>query len=447
MHLCGRIDFRFSSTRTLAPGEFLVLVKDAATFESRYPGTPIGGVYGGKLANGGEEIRLRDVEGATIISVAYDDDGFWPIGPDGFGYSLVIVAEDRDPDVAASWRASARVHGSPGEPDPVRPPAGVVINEVLANSAPPLEDAIELFNPTPRSVDVGGWFLSDRREDAASLKKLRIADGTVIAAGGYAVFYENQLNPLPGTARSLELAPGGGEVYLTATNGQGELTGFIIAAEYGAEDSNRSFGRFTTSAGAAFATLGDHSFGVDAPSTVEEFRSGTGNANGPPAVGPVVINEVMYHPEVGREEFVELFNPTAAPISLFSRETGRGWRLSGIQNIDETDSLEFMAGTEIPARGFLLVVGIDPDVFRGLHAVPFTVPVVGAFGGGLDNSGERLKLSRPAHVAGALEYVLVALILFSHFYNVVRPCQRAARHGRRAGVLRLQRYLQRSVVE
>ena len=51
----------------------------------------------------------------------------------------------------------------------------VVINEVLAHTDPPLEDAVELFNPTSQSVDISGWFLSNTGK---SLKKFRIPNGT-----------------------------------------------------------------------------------------------------------------------------------------------------------------------------------------------------------------------------------------------------------------------------
>ena len=55
----------------------------------------------------------------------------------------------------ANWRASAHSLGSPGQADP-EPEygVGVVINELLAHTDPPWEDAIELYNPTPQVIDL-----------------------------------------------------------------------------------------------------------------------------------------------------------------------------------------------------------------------------------------------------------------------------------------------------
>jgi hypothetical protein len=54
-----------------------------------------------------------------------------------------------------------------------------------------LEDAIELRNTGSSAVDVGGWFLSDSVDE---FRMYRIPDETLLDAGGFAVFYEQQLN-------------------------------------------------------------------------------------------------------------------------------------------------------------------------------------------------------------------------------------------------------------
>ena len=64
----------------------------------------------------------------------------------------------------------------------------MVINELLANSEDNAPDWIELHNTTDRSINIGGWFLSD---DAGDLTKYEMADETSIPAGGYLVFYED----------------------------------------------------------------------------------------------------------------------------------------------------------------------------------------------------------------------------------------------------------------
>ena len=71
----------------------------------------------------------------------------------------------------------------------------MLINEILARTEAPLEDAIELFNPTSTNIPIGGWYLSDSRESRASLKKYRLPEGLVIPAGGYQVVLESDFNP------------------------------------------------------------------------------------------------------------------------------------------------------------------------------------------------------------------------------------------------------------
>lgn len=177
------IDFTFPAQTTVAPGAFLVLARNPTAFARRYPGVSYHGIFWGKLSDGGEKVRLRNSDGNTIISVEYDDDPPWPLSPDGFGYSLVLGDTTGEPDNPESWRASAALHGSPGGDDPE--PAygyGLVINEVLAHSDPPYEDAVELYNPTGNSIDIGGWYLSDdfNRTNSATgydLKKYRYRTG------------------------------------------------------------------------------------------------------------------------------------------------------------------------------------------------------------------------------------------------------------------------------
>ena len=86
----------------------------------------------------------------------------------------------------AHWQSSGDFLGSPaaGSQTPI---SDIVINEVLAHTDEPFVDAIELYNTTDQAIDITGWWLSD---DADNFQKFRIPAGTVIAAHGYAVFYQ-----------------------------------------------------------------------------------------------------------------------------------------------------------------------------------------------------------------------------------------------------------------
>ncbi|MBN1442484.1 MAG: lamin tail domain-containing protein, partial [Planctomycetes bacterium] len=269
------IDFSFPEGTTLGAGEYIVLASDPTAFAARYPGVPIGGVFiSGSLENAGERITIEDSRGRTVDSVEYDDEGFWPIGPDGFGFSLVRAHLGSDPDDPASWRASRHRGGSPGQADPQPLHGGVVINEVLSYSRGALEDAVELFNESAAPIDIGGWYLSDSRADEEKLKKYRIPDGTVIAAGGFAVFYEHELNADPDSELSFALSSSGDDIYLSSADASGELTGHIAGHEFDAAFEGISFGVHATSTGLDFTALAERTFGRDQPATVEEFRLG-----------------------------------------------------------------------------------------------------------------------------------------------------------------------------
>jgi hypothetical protein len=113
------IDFTFTDI-TIAPTEYLVVVKDRQAFETRYgPELRIAGEYSGSLSNAGERIELQDALGTTIQAFTYEDS--WYAATDGKGYSL--TANDplgTDPNgwsQKAAWRPSTSRGGSPGRAD------------------------------------------------------------------------------------------------------------------------------------------------------------------------------------------------------------------------------------------------------------------------------------------------------------------------------------------
>ncbi len=336
----------------------------------------------------GETLRLYDAAHALIDSV-------------DFGLQADGISQGRWPDGGTNL-VSFAITPSPGGGNHL-PLPHLVINEVLTHTDPPLEDAIELFNPTDRDVAIGGWHLSDSETD---LKRFRIPDGTVIAARGYRVFYQADFGPADGEQDIPPLftlnSAHGDSVYLSETDTGGNLTGHRAEVTFGPAAKGLSFGRHPTSVGVDFVALSQRTFGSDRPADVAQFRTGRGLTNASPLISPVVISELMYHPaSVGSNaavdpgfEFIELHNHTPAPVSLFDSEHPTNvWRLAGAV------SFAIPTNTVVAAGASLLVVPFDPAnlsaaaAFRARYGV--SVPLFGPYSGQLDRTGESVELLRP----------------------------------------------------
>jgi hypothetical protein len=211
-------------------------------------------------------------------------------------------------------------------------------------------------------VNIGGWYLSDSAGDP---KRYRIPDGTTFPPGGFAVFYQYQFGPPDGEEDVPPLfsfnSAYGDSAYLSQADAGGNLTGHRVGVSFGATANGVSLGRYQTSVGVEFVALSQRTFGMDSPATLAQFRTGTGASNAYPLVGPVVINEIMYHPpDYGTnapdvEEFIELLNLTGVDVPLFDpAHPTNVWRLANAITLD------FPANTTIPAHGTLVVVPFNP---------------------------------------------------------------------------------------
>lgn len=388
------VQFRFRSGKTLAPGDFVVLVQNINVFETFYGDVSVDGTYQGSLDNGGERLVLVDRDGFELQRVDFDDEGLWPVAADGFGHSLVLDRESRDGSLPEHWRASAVPLGSPGQDDPSPEHGGIWINEILTQGGEVAEDAIELFNATTETVDLGGWYLSDDRSNVETLKKFRIPDGTLIEPRGFVTVYEESFNSMSEAPSSFSLADGGGSVFLSAGRSSGALSGSIVG-HYFEAGQGLSFGLARTTHGLQFTALEHRTFGITDPTTLEEFRSGTGDRNSPPAVGPIVLQEILYDPDGAGGEYLEFRNIGTTPISLHDDMLSRGWRVDGLRSAGGIGDFEFSPGARIEAGGYFLVVDMDPELFRVQNNVPAEVPIFGPFGGALDDVGETLRLLSP----------------------------------------------------
>ncbi|MEY2410199.1 MAG: hypothetical protein QOF48_2869, partial [Verrucomicrobiota bacterium] len=335
-----------------------------------------------------------------------------------FGAQTPGVSEGRFPDGSATIVAFPGTD-SPGAPN-YRQLTGVVINEVLTHTADPLEDAIELRNLTGQNIELGGWWLSD---DNGTLQKYQIPFGTILPANGYTVIYETHFTNHNDAAIPFALSSKGDEVVLSAAAG-GSLTGFRTSASFGAAPNAVSFGRYVTSDGREeFVAMSSRTFGADDPSSVAEFRTGTGAANAVPKVGPIVLSEIMYRPpdigtnDNGIDEFIELHNITTTAVPLYDPE-----HATNVWHLRDAVDFDFPTGTTIPAGGYLLVVSFDPinnplalASFRSKYHVDPSTAIVGPWSGRLANDSEDIELRRPD--VPDLDDVSYILVEHVHFYD------------------------------
>ena len=404
-------DFTASNVTSLAPGAKVLVVSNLAAFQSRY-GTGLNAIIAGQygvvtatdlaplhLSNSGEKITLVDSVGETVLSFTYSDD--WFKQTDGSGNSLVI----RDPagdrslwDQPEGWFASHSASGSPGSDEsPDYPVDAIVVNEVLSHTdITNPGDWVEFYNTTSSPINIGGWYISD---SDSNLKKYQIAAGTMIPANGYITFnhHDNFGNPAdPGYITEFSFNEYGETVYLTSASG-GAFTTYETSQSFDASDRDQdgtypyagdpsvtfSADRYVTSTGA-----------VD---FVETSQTTYNAANTAPRVGPVVINEINYHPVSGQTAYVELKNITANALDLYDpnnynplaptlRDT---WELGG------GISFSFPQGATIPASGYALVVDADPTWYRTEYNIPASVPIYGPYIGALNKSGDTVELLRP----------------------------------------------------
>ena len=370
--LSGDVSYTFATGTVMQAGSFLVLAKAPADVQSYYGLKQVLGygvtqyvtnIVGGgtnittntvnSLSNTGGLIRLLSRAQAVLLEVNYSSLSPWPTAADGAGHSLVLARPSYGEGEVRAWAASDQIGGSPGAPDPIGPePArGVVINEFLANSEPPLLDFVELYNRGTTAVDVSGCYLSD----SPSINKYRIADGTVLPAGGFISFDESQLG--------FALNASGERLLLVNSN----QTRVLDALVYEAQSSGVSFGRCP-----------------DGAATWRALATRTpGTANGPYQQSDIVINEIMYGPISGdlNDQYVELYNKGSNAVSLGN------WKFTaGIKFTFPTNCVLAANGYLVVARNAAQLQANYPNLNAG--------NLVGDFSGSLSHNGERLALAR-----------------------------------------------------
>ncbi|MEN6577057.1 MAG: lamin tail domain-containing protein [Phycisphaerales bacterium] len=257
----------------------------------------------------------------------------------------------------------------------------IVINEVLAHAHAEASDWVELYNVSNVPVDIGGWTLSDKENE---LDRYRIPANTIVDPCGYVVLYETIHfgNPLDPGAKDPFAFSENGDVAFLYSGDDPRFPGFLVSEPFGASETNYSFGRHLKSTGTYnFVTMS---------------MLTPGRANAYPLVGPVVVNEIMYHPATDADaEYIELLNISGGSVTFFDYESREPWRL-----VDDS-GIAFSFPTAVPVTigpgGHVLLVR-DLAAVQRCYGVPAGVPVFSWGTGKLSNQGEKLQLFKPGDV-------------------------------------------------
>ena len=441
------IEFTFGVI-SIPAGGYVVLVKDAEAFGVRYPSVTPAGTFTGNLDNAGESLVLDSASAGPILVFTYDNSGQWPGRPDGNGSSLELISTVGSYLDSENWRPSSEFNGSPGLAGS-GPDNRIVINEVLSHTTLPAKDTIELYNTSSGAINLTGWILSDDNDVYSSFA----LPSTSLNSGAYTTFNEDQFNPVPagpinGYSGTLAAAPTtvsitshglvtgdtitiagyggvsayndsfevivtgphtftiaspfldnhfargnwisgrpfglsasrGDDLWLLETDGSGRPVRFIDRVEFAAAFNGESLGRWPNAAGTG--TL------------VSMMPNTLGTANLGAQVGPVIISEVMYHPDAPAEdnlEFIEICNAGGVTENLAN------WRLLGGADFD------FTASHSLASGGLLVVVAFDPATqpvetaaFRAAYGIDASIPLAGPFTDGpLGNDTGTVRLQRP----------------------------------------------------
>ncbi len=343
-----------------------------------------------KLSAAGESLVVTAANGTTTIDAVT------------FGLQQAGLSEGMLPDGSGNQFPFPNT-SSPGDSNWLTLNS-VVVNEALSASTPPQQDAIELRNLTGASVNISQWWLSD---STTNLKKFAVPSGTSINANGYLTFTEADFNSGAPGSFGLDSAEGDAAV-LSAADANGNLTGYRSQFKFGPAEPGVPFGRVVTSTGADFVSLAALTLGT---------------VNATPNIGPVVINEVMYHPvdaPVGTDntvdEYIELQNITGTTVKFYdpANPTNR-WKLR-----DAVD-FSFPPNASMAPLEIALVVSFNPTTetaqlaaFRSKFSIPNTVAIYGPWIGKLANSTDSVELAKPiAPVAGVAPFVLVDKVDFT----------------------------------
>ena len=192
--LSGGMDYVFPVGTVIKGGGHLVVAVEPATLMAQAGISNVLGPFTGRLSNGGETIRLRDLTDRVMDEVHYGTDSDWPAGADGSGVSLAKKHPNLAGQPAENWTVSRQMGGTPG-----------TANFIVGAAVPPLTGATTEVIPLAAS-----WRFNDAGVDLGAEWRHLAYDDSAWAAGPAIFFAEDA--PLPGP-KNTPLTPGRNTYY------------------------------------------------------------------------------------------------------------------------------------------------------------------------------------------------------------------------------------------
>lgn len=278
----------------------------------------------------------------------------------------------------------------------------IVVNEILAHSD--VSDAVELFNLGEMPVDISGWMLTDDLAKAPSLWA-RIPDRTVLAPGAY--YVSRQVDETHGNW-SFGLSEAGETLYLLLPDPTGGLPLSVQQVAFGASPNDVSFVRYVDSTGRVHYPL-------------QAGKPTLGAANRGLRQSPVILEEIMYHPPAGEQEYVVIANRSELTVPLYHPDfPANPWKIVGQdQNGKDHDMLIFPAGIQLAPYERIILSEGEPAELRQRYGVPEGVRIFRWQRGGLNNRRERVALMepQPPEIDGAVNYVIADAVEYNYDPN------------------------------
>ncbi|MCU0453916.1 MAG: lamin tail domain-containing protein [Bacteroidetes bacterium] len=216
------------------------------------------------------------------------------------------------------------------EPTIVTPPppplAAIRINEVYSRGDSLNPDWIEIYNPNTTAITIGGYKVYDNGGLAGSKPKKEIAAGTSLPGMSWMV-----INVDTADASGFGLSSSGETVWLE--NASGAVVDSIALPALGIDTS--------------YARTPD---GASVWARISLPTKGVANVVGGP-VQPLVLNEVFSRGIATDPDWIEIYNPNTAPVTL------TGYLIyDGGGNAGTKPKMPFPAGAFVPANGFYVIV-------------------------------------------------------------------------------------------